>query len=331
MSQQIDYRATALHWVELARSSNAILALGLLTLFVLSYSASTFVADLVFPGTPLSKFGASKTDKKVWAVVTGASDGIGAEYATQLAQAGFNIVLVSRTQSKLDTLAGELESKYHISTKTLSMDASKATDKDFSKLAQLVQDLEVGVLINNVGQSHEIPVPFHQTEQAEMQAIIDINVTCTLRTTQTLLPKLMQRRSLILTMGSFGGFLPTPLLATYSGSKAFLQTWSTALASELADSKVTVKLVNSYLVTSKMSKVRKPTMTIPTPKVFVKAVLGGIKSGPVITPFWAHGLMAYALTWIGRESSVVVSGNKAMHLSIRKRALKKREKAQKGQ
>jgi 17beta-estradiol 17-dehydrogenase / very-long-chain 3-oxoacyl-CoA reductase len=331
MKEQIDYTGTLLHWLELARASNVILGLGLFSLFILSYSVSTFVSDLVFPGLPLSKFGADKQRKNVWAVVTGASDGIGAEYATQLAQAGFNIVLVSRTQSKLDAIAKELEEKYKVATKTLSMDASKAEDADYENFANLIKDIDVGVLVNNVGQSHEIPVPFHATEVSELQAIIDINVTCTLRTTQTVLPKLMQRRSLILTMGSFGGYLPTPLLATYSGSKAFLQTWSTALASELADSKVTVKLVNSYLVTSKMSKIRKPTMTIPTPKIFVRSVLKGIKSGPVITPFWAHGLMAFALSWIGRESSVVVSGNKSMHLAIRKRALRKREKAQKAQ
>ncbi|CCG84133.1 protein of unknown function [Taphrina deformans PYCC 5710] len=325
-STEIDFAATSASWVELARQSNGILALGALTLLILSYNFATYVVDAIFPGVSLTKFGAGS--KSAWAVITGASDGIGAEFATQLAKAGFNVLLVSRTQSKLDSLAEGLSTKYGIMTKTLAMDASAIKESDFERLAELTKDLEIGVLVNNVGQSHDIPVPFHITSTQEMQDIININVTSTLRVTQTILPRLLLRRSLILTMGSFGGYLPTPLLATYSGSKAFLQTWSIALASELSSSKVTVKLVNSYLVTSKMSKIRKASISIPTPKAFVSATLNGIKGGTVITPHWVHSLMATALSFIGRENYFVVEGNKSMHMSIRARALRKREKAE---
>lgn len=324
-STEVAIVATIQVWLEQARQSNAILALGLLAFLYLSYNFATYIADAVFPGTSLKKFGAGS--KSTWAVVTGASDGIGAEFSTQLAKAGFNILLVSRTQSKLDTLADALASKHGVMTKTLSMDAAAVKESDFAKLAEITKEMEIGILVNNVGQSHDIPVPFHITPTEELQNIININVTSTLRVTQILLPKLLLRKSLVLTMGSFGGFLPTPLLATYSGSKAFLQTWSIALASELATSKVTVKLVNSYLVTSKMSKIRKPSLSIPTPKAFVEATLSGIKSGPVITPHWVHSLMAKGLEMIGRENYFVVEGNKSMHMGIRGRALRKREKA----
>ena len=327
MSTQIDMIATLQHWIDLLRQSNVVLFLGIATLFFITYNFASYITDAIFPGTSLSKFGAGK--KNVWAVVTGASDGIGAEFATQLAKRGFNIVLVSRTQSKLDALAKELSGKHGIDTKTLSVDASKATDADFEKLENMVKDLELGILVNNVGQSHDIPVPFHITEVQEMNDIININITFTLRITQLLLPQLLKRKSLILTMGSFGGYLPTPLLATYSGSKSFLHTWSIALASELASSKVTVKLVNSYLVTSKMSKIRKPSLSIPTPKAFVSATLNGIKGGPVITPHWVHSLMAAGLSAIGRENYLVVEGNKSMHMGIRGRALRKKEKMSK--
>lgn len=321
---EIDFMATARVWLEQCRKSDAILALGLLSFFYLSYNLASYVADAVFPGSSLKDFGAGK--KNIWAVVTGASDGIGAEFTRQLAKAGFNVLLVSRTQSKLDSLATEVADKYHVETKTLAMDAAALKESDFKALVDLTTGMEIGVLVNNVGQSHDIPVPFHITPVEEMQNIININVMSTLRVTQSLLPNLIQRRSLILTMGSFGGYLPTPLLATYSGSKAFLQTWSIALASEIS-SNVTVKLVNSYLVTSKMSKIRKPTLSIPTPKAFVTATLSGIKGGPVITPHWVHSLMARALEMVGRENYFVVEGNKSMHMGIRARALRKREKA----
>ncbi|KAL8719284.1 MAG: hypothetical protein Q9225_003686, partial [Loekoesia sp. 1 TL-2023] len=81
-----------------------------------------------------------------------------------------------------------------------------------------------------------------------MREIININCHGTLLTTSLVAPKMVsQKRGLILTMGSFGGLMPTPLLATYSGSKAFLQQWSTALACELQPHGVTVELVQSYL------------------------------------------------------------------------------------
>lgn len=276
--------------------------------------------------------------KGTWAVVTGASDGLGKEYAIQLAQKGFNIVLVSRTESKLLALQSELEHKYAgsaIKTKILAMDFAKNDDGDFAKLKALVDGLDVGILINNVGQSHAMPVPFLQTPKDEMRDIITINCMGTLKVTQIVAPGMVQRkRGLILTMGSFGGLLPTPLLATYSGSKAFLQHWSTALAGELDGTGVDVELVISYLVTTAMSKVRRASVVIPNPRNFVKSVMtkvgrsgGAQKTAHTRTPYWTHAIMHWWLeTFPGLYSGIVLSQNKVMHADIRKRALRKAER-----
>jgi 17beta-estradiol 17-dehydrogenase / very-long-chain 3-oxoacyl-CoA reductase len=269
-------------------------------------------------------------------VITGASDGIGKEFALQLASEGFNVVLVSRTRSKLEALAKEIESKYvGIRSRTLAMDFARNNNEDYNRLMALVDGLDVAILINNVGKSHDIPVPFVLTSTQEMSDIIAINCVGTLRVTQIIAPGMaVRRRGLILTMGSFGGLLPTPLLATYSGSKAFLQQWSSALGSELKPHGVQVELVLSYLVTSSMSKIRRPNMFIPSPKDFVRAVLGRIgRSGGAqgtahtSTPYWSHGIMHWALaTFVGLSNSFVVDRNKVMHESIRRRALRKQER-----
>lgn len=271
-------------------------------------------------------------------MVTGASDGLGKEYAIQLAQKGFNLLLVSRTASKLDTLSAEITQKYAgsaISVKTLAMDFSKNEEADYAKLNALVDALDIGILINNVGQSHSIPVPFIQTPKDEIRDIIAINCIATLRVTQIVAPGMVQRkRGLILTMGSFGGWSPTPLLATYSGSKAFLQQWSTALGGELAGSGVDVELCLSYLVTTAMSKVRRTSMLIPNPRNFVKAALGKVgRSGGAqnmaytSTPFWGHALMQWWVeNTLGLGSPFVVKQNRIMHEDIRKRALRKAER-----
>ena len=199
----------------------------------------------------------------------------------------------------------------------------------------MVDSLDVAILINNVGKSHDIPVPFVQTPQDEMKDIITINCKATLKVTQIVAAGMIQRkRGLILTMGSFGGLLPTPLLATYSGSKAFLQQWSTALGSELAPHGVTVELVQSYLVTSAMSKIRKPSWMVPSARGFVKAVLGRLGRtggaqgwGWTSTPYWTHAIMQWSLvTFAGISNELVVGVNKSMHESIRKTALRKMER-----
>ena len=254
-----------------------------------------------------------------------------------LAAKGYNLILVSRTQSKLDALSADISSKYGPKTavKVLAMDFAQNKDADYTKLAKLVDGLDISILVNNVGLSHNIPVPFNETPKQEMNDIIVINCMATLRVTQLITPGMQERkRGLVLTMASFGGFFPTPLLATYSGSKAFLQQWSTALGSELQPYGVHVQCVQSHLITTAMSKIRKSSALVPNPKQFVRAALSKIgRSGgaqgiaATSTPYWAHGIMHWALaTFTGTMNKAVLDQNRGMHLDIRKRALRKAER-----
>jgi len=215
------------------------------------------------------------------------------------------------------------------------MDFSKDDEKDYAALKKAVDELEVAILINNVGLSHDIPVPFIQTPDKEIKDIIGINCTATLKVTKLVAPGMVKRKKgLILTMGSFGGWMPTPLLATYSGSKAFLQQWSTALGGELKGTGVDVELVLSYLVTTAMSKIRRPSAMIPNPRQFVRAALGKIgRSGGAqnmaytTTPVWSHALMQWWVeNTVGLGSAIGLGVNRSMHESIRARALKKAER-----
>ncbi|KAF2662433.1 estradiol 17-beta-dehydrogenase 12-B [Lophiostoma macrostomum CBS 122681] len=292
----------------------------------------------VLPGQSLSKFG----PRGSWALITGASDGIGKEYALGLAAKGYNLILVSRTQDKLDTLASDITTKYgpKVSTKTFAMDFSRNLDTDYVGLRKLVNGLDISILINNVGLSHSIPVPFVETPQKEMTDIIMVNCLATLRVTQLITPGMISRkRGLIITMASFGGAFPTPLLATYSGSKAFLQQWSSALGSELEPHGVHVECVQSHLITTAMSKIKRSSALVPNPKQFVRAVLGKIgRSGGAqnisytSTPYWSHGLMHWFLSsFVGERTKFLVKINRGMHEDIRKRALRKAAREAKNQ
>jgi len=253
----------------------------------------------------------------------------------QLASKGFNLVLVSRTLSKLETLSKEIEQKFgKVQVKVVAMDYAKDSAEDYKRLGDEVKHLDIGILINNVGQSHSIPVLFLETPTDEVQNIVTINCLGTLKTTQVIAPMLVQRkRGLILTMGSFAGWMPTPYLATYSGSKAFLQHWSSALAAELKPKGVDVEFVLSYLVTTAMSKVRRPSLLIPNAKGFVKSALGKIGNGGYLpaastyTPYWSHALFQWLVeNTVGSMHPWGIWYNLKMHIDIRRRALRKAER-----
>lgn len=301
------------------------------TLFTLNFL--TLIKDLfLVPATDYSKYG---NKLQCWALVTGASDGLGLEYARQLAARGFNIVLVSRTLSKLEALSDELIKTYNVDTKVISVDVTKESAID--TIIDQVKFLDISILINNVGLSHSIPTPFVEVTKEELNNIIKINNVFTLNFTQQVIPILeatVQKRSikgLILTMGSFGGLLPTPYLSVYSGSKAFLQNWSNCLSAELAPKNIDAEFMVSYLVTSAMSKVRRVSLTVPNAKTFVGVALNSVgrRNGSqerfaTNTPYWVHAFMHFGIDQtVGIYSKVANSLNLGMHKSIRVRALRK--------
>ncbi|KAF3919366.1 hypothetical protein ABW21_db0204939 [Orbilia brochopaga] len=314
--------------IRLAKTGLAYLGGAFALYWIFQFLAAIFTI-FIKRGKSLRSFG----PKGSWVVITGASDGIGKEYAYQLAAKGFNILLISRTQSKLEEISKDIEEKYKVQTEYLAIDFAANLDEDYKRIAASVKDKDVAILLNNVGKSHDMPVKFLETEEKEMLDIITINCIATLRVTQVVAPGMISRkRGAILNMGSVAGLTPTPLLATYSGSKSFLATWSAALASELKPHGIHVDLVNSYFVTSAMSKIRRTSVTTPNPKAFVKATLGKIgvnltHTWGISTPYWSHAVMHWALENLaGLGTATVVQINKNMHEDIRKRAIKKKER-----
>ncbi|KAH7876795.1 3-ketoacyl-CoA reductase [Lentinula edodes] len=316
-------------------AASLLLGLGAITIAKFCYrTLSVFLQIFVLPGQSLKRYGAKKG---AWAIVTGASDGIGKEFAFQLAKAGFNVFLVARNLELLDTAAAEIASKYSVSTQTASIDFAKADDAAYEILSQKFQGLDVGVLgkLNNVGKSHAMPVYLVDTPKEEMADIVSINVNATMRVTYSILPGMIQRkRGLILNIGSFAGAIPSPMLATYSGTKAFLATFTSALAEEVRQHGITVEHINTYFVVSKLSKIRKSSALIPRPGPYVRSVLSkiGLPCGAAYsrrpntsTPYWSHALIDYAMTVLDMPT-LLIKYTHGLHKDIRRRALKKMER-----
>jgi len=98
-----------------------------------------------------------------WAIITGATDCIGKAIAEDFAKLKFNIILISRTQTKLDEVAKELRDKFNVQTKTVAVDCASSSPTIWDPVRAAIQDLDIGILINNVGMSYDYPEFFSQS------------------------------------------------------------------------------------------------------------------------------------------------------------------------
>lgn len=173
------------------------------------------------------------------ALITGASGGIGLELAKIHAEKGGDLVLVARSQDKLAALKQELESRYKTQVVVIAEDLSdpNSADRVAEKITGL--DLQIDTLINNAGFGGH--GKFHERELADDQAMMQLNMVTLTNLTHHFLKGMVERRSgKILNVSSTASFIPGPLQAVYYATKAYVTSFSQAIAEEVAEHNVTV-------------------------------------------------------------------------------------------
>ena len=161
-----------------------------------------------------------------WAVITGATDGIGKAYAQKMAKMGYNLLIISRNEEKLNKTKEEILSKHkkcsHI--RTLAVDFTKPDI--YERLESSINDLEdIHVLVNNVGISYTYPEYFTAIPESRqlIESIINCNVISMTRIIQMVLPKMeAKRRGVIINLSSYSASYSMPLLSIYSSSKIYV-------------------------------------------------------------------------------------------------------------
>ena len=174
-----------------------------------------------------------------YTLITGASSGIGYEFAKVCAENKHNLILIARSSQKLQELKSQLEKEHPIQIHLISKDLShpSAPQEIFDEIKHL--DLNVEILINNAGFGNH--GPFQTTDWQTESDMIQVNVTTLTHLTKLFLPSMIENNSgKILTVASTAAFFPGPYMAIYYATKAFVLSFSESLAEELADTNVTV-------------------------------------------------------------------------------------------
>jgi short-subunit dehydrogenase len=167
-----------------------------------------------------------------WALVTGASSGIGEALSTELAAAGVNLVLTARRQDRLESLAGKLGSAYNTQTKIIiaSLEHPDAPDKIFAGTEGA--GLPIDVLVNNAGFGYV--GEFAKGDPARQAAMVQVNCTAVVVLTNLFLAKMVERkRGDVLIVASTASYQPVAYLATYAATKVFDRFLAEAIAQEV--------------------------------------------------------------------------------------------------
>ncbi|EAZ23681.1 hypothetical protein OsJ_07384 [Oryza sativa Japonica Group] len=258
-------------------------------------------AAFLRPGKPLRRrYGA-------WAVVTGATDGIGRAMAFRLAASGLGLVLVGRSPDKLASVSEEIRGR------------------------EAIRGLEVGVLVNNAGVSYPYARYLHEVDEELMRTLIRVNVEGLTRVTHAVLPAMVERkRGAIVNIGSgSSSVMPSdPLYSVYAATKAYVDQFSRCLYVEYKSKGIDVQCQVPLYVATKMASIRKSSFFVPSADTYARAAIRHIGYEPRCTPYWPHSVMWFLISIL--PESLIDSIRLGMCIKIRKKGQAKdaKKKAQ---
>jgi len=245
---------------------------------------------------------------KTYSLITGASGGIGSDLARLLAKDKHNLILVARSENKLNEIKVSLEKEYGIEVKVIACDLSvpNAAEKLFSDLTK--ENIQINILINNAGFGDFSA--FAECNIAKQEMMINLNILALTKLTRLFLPGMINAgKGRILNVASVAAFTPGPLMSVYYASKSFVLSFSYAIANELKGSGVTITILcpgptktgfedAASLGESKLFKIMKP---VPSSKVSKYAYRYMMKGRLLAIPGFMNKMMWTAVRFSPRK------------------------------
>jgi uncharacterized protein len=174
-----------------------------------------------------------KTECNRFALVTGASGGLGGAFALEAARRGWNLILVDLPDTGLADVGRRLNRAYRVSAECFAMDISDGAARERLRDWIRANGIDLGLLVNNAGTGCN--ASFASAPLAALASIVEVNVQATMQLTYLLLPELRRHpRSTIINVASLAAFYPMPAMAVYAASKSFILSFTLALRAELA-------------------------------------------------------------------------------------------------
>lgn len=230
-------------------------------------------------------------------LITGASSGIGLELAHTFAEHGDNLVLVARDSSRLSKLAKTLSRQYGLRVEAICLDLTKPDSIQTLIKTLHTEHIQIDTLVNNAGFGEF--GEFTKSDWSRDRDMIDLNIRVVTELTRHFLPGMVERgRGRILNVASTAAFLPGPLMAVYYATKAYVLSWSVALAEELKGSGVVVTALcpgptkTSFATSAQATKSPLFRRRLSSAKSVARAGYRGLVRGKVIVvPGWKNKLL----------------------------------------
>lgn len=233
--------------------------------------------------------------KEKWAIITGASSGIGKALAFEFARNEFNIFLTARNETALREIADECERKFGIKTEIFTADLADENSTD--KLVEAVSSRKFDVLVNNAG--FGVKGNFAETNLSDELKMLNVQLAALLKLTKAVLPEMLAAKSgNILNIASVYSFAPVPKQSVYSASKSFILSFSSALQNEIKDSGISVTVVCPGITQTEFRTragiADKKTLGMTAEKV-AEIAFAGMSSGKhIVVPGWQNKIFAFA-------------------------------------
>ncbi|PNS21752.1 hypothetical protein CAC42_1606 [Sphaceloma murrayae] len=300
--------------------------IGLLTSSYIAYSTTSFLWQYLRPSSLLRY--QHKKPFTTWALVTGASDGIGLGFAEALLSKGFNVILHGRNAEKIAGVKARLEAQYPSGQVLTVIADATSPDADIASIVSTVRSLPgpLTILINNVG---GIPVgeKYESLDDAEVSTVdglINVNLRFPTQLTKALIPILQENEpSLVMNIGSATGQLGMPYLCVYSGSKAYNLRWSQALGAEMLAQGKNVEVLGILVgnVMSGTNKIGADFFTCDS-RTMAEAALARVGCGKSsVWGYWKHHLLFQTLEALPERMRLgqgikLMNARKKAHLEI---------------